>query len=52
MENSGEWISVSEYAERIGKSKQTVYNLVRAGLVLSKTFKRGKMSGILVCVKD
>lgn len=43
-----EWISVSEYASRIGKSAQTVYNRVRAGKIESTSFKRGQYNGILV----
>ena len=43
-----EWISVSELAKRIGKTPQTAYNQVKAGLWESCTFKRGSMVGILV----
>lgn len=48
MDDNCEWISVSELAQRIGKTKQTVYNKIRAGLYDTKTFSRGKMRGILV----
>lgn len=48
MDDNCEWISVSELATRIGKTKQTVYNKIRAGLYDTKTFSRGKMRGILV----
>lgn len=46
--NKHEWVSVSDYAQMIGKSKQTVYNMIRAGKVKSKTFRRGSMCGLLV----
>lgn len=41
-------LSVSELAERLGVSKQTIYNRVRKGIYASTTFNRGKMRGILV----
>ena len=47
-----EWIGISEYALRIGKSKQTIYNWVKSGKVESKTFSRGSMRGILIKVTD
>ena len=47
-EENYEWISVSELAKRIGKTPQTAYNQVKAGLWESRTFKRGSMVGILV----
>lgn len=43
-----EWISVSEYAGRIGKTTQTVYNMIQRGELVSKSFKRQTMNGILV----
>jgi len=43
-----EWIGISEYAKRVGKSKQTIYNYVRSGKVESRTFSRGSMRGILI----
>ena len=46
--NNYDWISVSEYAKRLGKSKQTVYNMVKANKLESKQFKRGSMIGLLV----
>lgn len=53
MEASNErWVSASEYATMIGKSTQTVYNMVHAGTVESKSFKRGKYNGILVKVSE
>lgn len=45
-----EWVSVSELARRIGKTKQTVYNYIRQGLYATMEFQRGKMKGILVQV--
>ena len=47
-ENDYDWISVSEYAKRLGKSKQTVYNMVKANKLESKQFKRGSMIGLLI----
>lgn len=45
-----EWISVSEVAQRIGKTKQTVYNKIKQGIYPTKVFNRGSMRGLLVCV--
>ena len=45
-----EWVSVSELARRIGKTKQTVYNYIRQNLYETMEFRRGKMIGILVKV--
>lgn len=47
-EKNYEWISVSELASRIGKSKQTVYNWIAKGKLETRTFSRGTMNGILV----
>ena len=47
-----EWIGISEYAKRVGKSKQTIYNWVRSGKVEVIDFKRGKMRGILIKAKN
>lgn len=46
--NDYEWVSVSEYAKILGKSKQTVYNMVKANKLESKSFKRGSMIGLLI----
>jgi excisionase family DNA binding protein len=43
-----DWVSVSEYAKMLGKSKQTVYNMVKANKLESKQFKRGSMIGLLI----
>lgn len=43
-----EWISVSELAKRINKTKQTAYNLINKGRYPIKEFKRGSMRGVLV----
>lgn len=45
-----EWVSVSELARRIGKTKQTVYNYIKQNLYETMEFRRGKMIGILVKV--
>ena len=47
-ENDYDWVSVSEYAKILGKSKQTVYNMVKANKLESKQFKRGSMIGLLI----
>ena len=47
-ENDYDWVSVSEYANRLGKSKQTIYNMVKANELESKQFKRGSMIGLLI----
>lgn len=47
-ENDYDWVSVSEYAKRLGKSKQTVYNMVKVNKLESKSFKRGSMIGLLI----
>lgn len=46
--NETEWVSVSELAKRIGKSKQTVYNKIKQGCYETKVFNRGSMRGLLV----
>lgn len=48
MSEEYEWISVSELALRIRKSKQTAYNLIKKGVYETKTFSRGRMNGYLV----
>lgn len=53
MENNQlneDWISVSEMAKRIGCSKQSIYNYIKAGRYKTKEFVRGSMRGVLVCV--
>lgn len=52
MENSEntEWISISTLAERLGVTKQTVYNRVKQGVYPTKEFKRGTMRGVLIQV--
>ena len=47
-DNDYEWISVSELARRIGKSKQTAYNWIVKDRYEKRTFNRGTMTGILV----
>ena len=47
MELDG-YISTSEYARYKGCSQQTVYNMVRKGLLASRTYKRKSMLGLLV----
>lgn len=52
MKNSEntEWISISTLAERLGVTKQTIYNHVKQGMYPTKEFKRGTMRGVLVQV--
>lgn len=50
-DNKFEWISVSELAKRLGKTTQTVYNLIKDGKYETVEFKRGKMRGYLVKVE-
>lgn len=45
-----EWISVSECAELLNVTKQTVYNKIKQGIYPTKVFNRGSMRGLLVCV--
>lgn len=52
MEEKNEYISVSEYAKRIGKSTQTVRNWIKQGKVKTMKWKRGKMIGILCKVES
>ena len=52
MEEKNEYISVSEYAKRIGKSTQTVRNWIKQGRVKTMTWKRGKMIAILCKVES
>lgn len=51
MEEETEWISISELAERMGCSSQTIRNQIKQGMYETMTFKRGTMSGILVNVR-
>lgn len=47
-EKEFEWLSVSEVAKRVGRSKQTIYNWCAKGRYEIKSFKRGQMAGLLV----
>lgn len=49
MTNSVEnYITVSQYAEYIGKTTAHVYHLISAGVLPVHTFSRGKMNGRLI----
>ena len=50
MDNNDEmeWVSMSELAQRVGCSVQTIRNKCKQGLYETMTFKRGCMNGILV----
>ena len=43
-----EMLSVSQVAEKIGRTPQTVYNQIKAGMWETVEFSRGKYRGILV----
>lgn len=43
-----EWISVSCLAQRLNKSTQTIYNMIKDGLLETMNFERGTKNGILV----
>ena len=43
-----EWVSVSELAELLNVSTQTIYNRVKKQMYEIKKFKRGKMIGVLI----
>lgn len=47
-EEYGKYMSVSEYAERVGKTSQTIRNWIKRGRLETVTFRRGRMNGILV----
>lgn len=53
MENDEkyEWISVSSFARRMGKTPQTVYNYIRDGRCECVSFTRGAYKGYLIKVK-
>lgn len=42
-----EWVSVSELANRLRTTKQTIYNRIKQGYYPTKEFSRGKMRGLL-----
>lgn len=48
MEELKEYISVSDYANFVGKTSQQVYNMIHDGLVPNVQFQRGSMVGRLV----
>lgn len=47
-EQEVEWVSVSELAELLNVSTQTIYNRVKRQMYEAKKFKRGKMIGVLI----
>ena len=47
-EQEVEWVSVSELAELLNVSTQTIYNRVKKQMYETKKFKRGKMIGVLI----
>ena len=51
MENNEmdeKWISVSQMADQLNVTKQTVYNKIKQGIIPSREFTRGSMRGLLV----
>ena len=43
-----EMLSVSTVAKRLGKSSQTIYNQIKAGMWETQEYQRGKYRGLLV----
>lgn len=43
-----EMLSVSDVAKRVGKTPQTVYNQIKAGVWETVEYNRGKYRGLLV----
>ena len=43
-----EMLSVSTVAKRLGKTTQTIYNQIKAGMWDTVEYSRGKYKGILV----
>ena len=50
--NNETWVSVSEMAQREGVSTQTIRNRIKDGSIVTMTFTRGKMRGILCKAVD
>ena len=49
MENEQyEMLSVSTVAKKLGKTPQTIYNQIKAGMWEIIEYKRGKYKGVLV----
>ena len=48
MPMNDEWISVSSYSRKIGKSTTYVYALIKEKKVEYKSFSRGKYVGYLI----
>ena len=49
MENADyEILSVSSVAKKLGKTPQTIYNQIKAGMWETQEYQRGKYKGILV----
>ena len=48
MEKEYEMLSVSTVAKRLGKTPQTIYNQIKAGMWETLEYKRGKYKGVLV----
>ena len=48
MEQEYEMLSVSSVAKRLGKTPQTIYNQIKAGMWATIEYKRGKYKGVLV----
>lgn len=50
--NNTEWVSASTLAKRFGVSTTTIYDRIKKGVYKTQVFKRGKMSGYLICVDN
>jgi predicted DNA-binding transcriptional regulator AlpA len=48
MTEEYEYLGVPDYAKRVGKTPQHIYNLIKAGELDTITFKRGQYNGLLI----
>lgn len=48
QESNAEWYSVSELAEKLHVSTQTIYNRIKKGEYETQPFKRGMYNGFLI----
>lgn len=48
QESNAEWYSVSELAEKLHVSTQTIYNRIKKGEYETQPFKRGMYKGFLI----
>lgn len=48
MKDNSEWYSVSELAEKLHVSTQTIYNRIKNSAYEVRTFRRGRYNGFLI----